>query len=130
MAKESDIARLISELTRLTVQGAITWRPTTPPSELSRWTDDVIANYFETEFKDQTIGLAARRYRDYDPQHDDYTWGQRIVLLFVNRAKHSVIWDYSERSSALLNLFNTVREKVADVDGILKKLLSDDSDKK
>jgi hypothetical protein len=39
-----------------------------------------------------------------------------------------VTWEHRSQHSALYTLFETVREQIADVDGILKKLLGDSDD--
>lgn len=124
MPNEQKIIQLLSELTRLTSKGAITWSIVDAPDSLAHATNDVYPLYFQTTFKEQAIGLAQRRYQDYDGDRDRIYWTEEIVLVFLDRHKR-VIWEARSPVSAMYNLFESVREKVADVDGILSNLLGE-----
>lgn len=127
MPSESQITRLLSELTKLTTKGELSWRIKDPPEALQLGTDDVYPLYLETDFKDQKMGLAQRRYRAYDGEHDRFYWSEEVVLLFLDW-RGRVTWENRSPHAALYTLFESAREQVADVDGIFKKLLSDDDE--
>jgi hypothetical protein len=127
MPSESKIIRLLSELTKLTSKGELKWRVKDPPEALTHGTNDVFPLYCEAEYKNQTIGLAQRRYQQYDGDRDRFYWNEEIALIFVDD-RGRVLWEDRSQWAALTTLFETVREKVADVDGILKNLLGDDED--
>lgn len=124
MASESKIVDLMSRLTKLTVKDELQWSVSDPPEALTDGTNDVFPIYFQTSYKNQLIGLAQRRYQNYDGDRDRFTWDEMIILVFLDR-RGRVVWESSHQTSALFTLFETVREKVADIDGLLGKLLSD-----
>jgi hypothetical protein len=125
MPSETQITRLLSELTKLTTKGELSWRIKDAPEALHHGTDDVYPLYLEADFKDQKLGLAQRRYRAYDGEHDRFYWTEEVVLVFLDW-RGRVTWENRSPHAALSTLFESAREQVADVDGILKKLLSDD----
>lgn len=125
MFSDSKLLELISRLTRRTATGETKWHLTEPPGALLRGTDDVIPLYFETRLKDQRIGLAQRRYRDYDGENERLFWNEAVVLLFLD-SQSRVVWETSRQGSALVGLFETVRKRSIDVDGMLDHLINDD----
>lgn len=127
MSTEPNLPKLLSLLTKLTSKGQLDWSIAEPPSLATRGTDDVYPLFFETKYKGQQIGLGQCRYRGYDPDNDRHIWDERFVVMFID-SYGRVIWEATQPYSALSNLFRTVREKAADVDGILSHLLADDPD--
>lgn len=129
MPSDADISRLLSELTKLTAKGELHWSLTSPPDIAVRGTDYVYPLYFDTSYRKQRLGIGQRRLFEYDPQSDERTWDQQVVLLFVD--KHGrVIWEITQPYSALHNLFRAVREKAVNIDGIVSDLLAPDADDK
>jgi hypothetical protein len=118
--------RLISKLTELTSKGELTWEITDPPHALRSGTNDVFPLFFEVNFKGQHIGLANRRYQDYDGERDKYYWAQELVLMFIDQ-QGRVVWTTTSPYAAIYNLFETVREQVADVKNIIDNLLDDEN---
>ena len=127
MSTEPNLPKLLSLLTKLTSKGQLEWSIAEPPTLATRGTDNVYPLFFETKYKGQQIGLGQCRYRDYDPDNDRHIWDERFVMMFIDRYGR-VIWEATQPYSALSNLFRTVREKAADVDGTLNHLLADDPD--
>ena len=127
MSTEPNLPKLLSLLTKLTSTGQLEWSIAEPPTLATRGTDNVYPLFFETKYKGQQIGLGQCRYRDYDPDNDRHIWDERFVMMFIDRYGR-VIWEATQPYSALSNLFRTVREKAADVDGLLNHLLADDPD--
>lgn len=127
MPSESKIIRLLSELTKITSKGELAWTARDAPESLTDATNDVYPLYFQSEYKNQTIGLAQRRFQGYDGDRDRFYWNEEIVLLFLDW-RGRVVWEERTQSAALYTLFESVREKVADIDGILNNLLGEDED--
>jgi hypothetical protein len=127
MSTEPNLPRLLSLLTKQTSKGQLDWAIADPPTLAIRGTDNVYPLFFETKYKGQTIGLGQCRYRGYDAENDRLIWDERLVMMFIDHYGR-VIWEATQPYSALSNLFITVREKAADVDGILSHLLADDPD--
>jgi hypothetical protein len=125
MPTDANISRLILQLTRATSEGQLKWELREPPGTLRAGSDDVIVNYLQTVHKGQVIGLFQRRYRSYSGDLDRFFWNESLVLAFIDR-RGNVIWEHDEPSSTLHDLFSLARESAADVDGILKRLLSED----
>lgn len=121
------IIGLISQLTKATVKGTVKWHTETLPDLLARGTNDEYPLYFETVYRDQTIGIALRRFQQYDGDRDRFFWNEKIVLMFID-GQGRVLWETDLQSSGLQSLFEVVREDVADVDGILSHLLSDENE--
>ncbi len=127
MPSESKVTRLLSELTKQTVKGLLSWSFREAPDNLTHGTNDVYPLYFETTFKGQRIGIAQRRYQAYDGEHDRTYWTEDLVLVF--RDMHGrIIWESRSQHSALYTLFDAVREEASDIEGILKKLIEEDDD--
>jgi hypothetical protein len=122
---EEKTGQLIIKLNRLTAAGAITWHVTDPPRELARGTDDFIPLFIESVYKSQRFGLYQVRYRSFDGERETFFWTERIVLSLLDDSSRS-LWEVSEYSPLLVDLFDSVRRKVANVDGVLDDLLSDD----
>jgi hypothetical protein len=125
MPSELEVSRLLSRLTQATVLEECNWRNAETPDSLVRGTSDIYPYYFETTLKSKKIGLAERRYQRYDGEHDQMYWTNEFVLVFKD-IYDRVSWEYRSDHSALYTLFESVREQIADVDGVIKELLDDD----
>ncbi|WP_284617467.1 hypothetical protein [Aquabacterium humicola] len=121
------ITRLLSELTKLTSKGQLTWQVSDPPESLTHGTNDVYPLFLQSEYKEQRIGLAQRRYQAFDGDNERFYWTEELVFMFIDW-RGRVTWETRSSYAALYTLFEAAREQVADVDGILKKLLSDSDD--
>ncbi len=122
MLSDPKIDRLILQLTRATVKGDITWEVKPAPRVLCTGTDDIVPIYYEGNYKGQTIGLFTRRYQTFSEEYEKFFWKEGIELIFIDD-QGRVIWQYSEQSSTLYNLFDVVRDAAANVDEILEGLL-------
>jgi len=118
---------LLVKLNRLTSLGKINWRAEPPPRSIIRGTDDHIPIYMSAIYKGRTFGLFLQRYQSYDGEHDRLYWSERIVLAIIDQ-EENVLWEIENSSSALHDLFETVRRKVARVDDIIDDLINDDHD--
>lgn len=113
--------QLIILLTRETYSGSLRWSHTIPPAGLSTATENFYPLFFEANFKGTTIGLYQRRYKYFFDEHEFY-WCEDIGMCVVGEYG-SVLWQYTERSSALINLFEAAREQASGIGGILDHLL-------
>lgn len=123
MSTESKVTQLIVQLNRETAAGNIQWKATQPPESLVQGTEDVVYHFFEVKYKEKLIGIYERRYKSFIDEHD-FCWCNEIVLSILNNHnQRKIIWEYSERSPALIDLFSTVREQCSGINELLDDLL-------
>lgn len=127
MESDEKTTALLVKLNRLTSLGQIEWSVEEPPRTLSRGTDDYIPFFLAARFKGQRFALYQQRYQSYDGERDRFYWLEQVVLAILDTADR-VLWETSRPNSALYDLFETARRKVANVDGILDNLLKDDGE--
>jgi hypothetical protein len=121
MSTESQLTQLIVLLNRETASGNIQWKAIQPPKSLIEGTDDVVHHFFETKYKEKLIGIYERRRRSCYNEFDFY-WSTEIVLSILNKQGY-IVWEYSENSQALLDLFETVKEQCSGINDLLNELL-------
>ncbi|MFN7122366.1 MAG: hypothetical protein ACK4NM_10070 [Hydrogenophaga sp.] len=124
---EEKITALFVKLNKLTSLGQITWRVEDPPRSLSKGTDDYIPVFMSASYKGQTFGLYQQRYQSYDGDRDRFYWSERVAFAILD-SEERVLWESVRYSSALADLFETARRKVANVEGILDDLLKDEDE--
>ena len=127
MSTDDRLTTLLVKLNRLTSIGKLTWETQAPPDSILRGTDDQVPLYVVAYFKGQEFGLYERRYRLYDGENDRFYWSQEVVLALLDIDGRAV-WQTSSTSSALIDLFETVRRKVSNVDAVIDRLLAEDDD--
>lgn len=123
MSTESKTAQLITKLIRETSQGNVTWMVENPPKSLNSETEQSVPLYLETEYKGKILGIYDLRTKYYTDV-DEYSWSENIGFCIVD-TKGRVVWESTERSPALFDLFNTAREQASGIDDILDDLLDD-----
>jgi hypothetical protein len=121
---EVRLIKLLSELTKLTSQGKLNWHRTDTPDHYTAGTSHVFPDYYEARFKEQKIGIGLQRYSEYDGDRDRFFWNERLYFLLLN-SMDEVIWHKEGFLPAMSVLFDTVRDKVANVDGLIDSLLND-----
>ena len=119
------ITSLLVKLNKLTSLGQLQWHVEEAPPSVVRGTDDYIPLFMTTIYKEKKFALYQQRYQLYDGDNNRSYWTDRLVLAILDFDER-ILWKISEPSSALHDLFETARRKVADVDGIIDALLSDD----
>ena len=124
---EDKITALLVKLNRLTSLDKLHWHVEEAPRPLSRGTDDYIPFFMAAHYKGQRFGLYQQRYQSYDGDRDRFYWSEREVLAILD-LEGRVLWETPRHYSALSDLVETARRKVANVDGILDNLLADDDD--
>lgn len=122
MPSDKQFIQLLSELTKLTSKGEIVWRSATPPRAMTEGTNDLYPYYFEASYKSQSMGLAKRRSQAYDGERDRYYWDEELVFIFID-VMGDVVWEGGRQWKVLGVLFEAVRNKVGNVDGIFQNLL-------
>jgi|SRR5579863_3583156 len=120
MPSEERLRKVIELLIRDTTEGRVKWKAAFPPNSRTQGTDDIIQDYFEAEYKGQTVAVFERRYRAYNDETDSTYWASDYSFAFV--AYGNVTWE-TEDSPLLASLFKAAKESAADVDGILDALL-------
>mgnify|MGYP000748199575 CR=1 FL=1 len=119
---ENKAEKLIIILTRATFEGKVEWKEETAPDGLTDGTDDIFPLYLTTTYKKSDIGLFMRRYKSYHDEFE-YSWGEGIGMCIIGE-RRTILWEYSERSSALINLFEAAREQASGINSILDDLLN------
>lgn len=127
LESEDKITTLLVKLNRLTSQEALHWNLEEAPRPLSRGTDDYIPFFMAAQYKGQRFGLYQQRYQSYDGDRDRFYWNERLVLAILDFDGRA-LWETQRQYSALNDLFETARRKVANVDGIIDDLLEDDGE--
>lgn len=125
MIPDDKITALIVKLNKLTSLGQLDWYVEDAPRSILRGTDDFVPLYMAASYKGQRFGLYQHRYQSYDGDRDRFYWSERVMLVILD-PEDRVLWESPHASSALYDLFETARKKVANIDGILDDLLSDD----
>ena len=98
-----------------------------PPRTVAGGTDDFIPFFISARYKNQEFALYQQRYQSYDGDRDRFYWSERIAFAILDH-EGRVLWEMPRYSSALVDLFETARRKVANVEGIIDDLLSDNGE--
>lgn len=125
MIPDDKITALFVKLNKLTSLGQLKWHVEDAPRSILRGTDDFVPLYMAARYKEQHFGLYQHRYQLYDGDRDRFYWSEKVVLVILD-LEDRVLWESPHASSALYDLFETVRKKVSNIDGIVDDLLSDD----
>jgi hypothetical protein len=121
MPSDDKVAQLIRILIRTTVNGDLKWTYGTIPRTLARGTDDIIEDYFEADYREQTVAVFERRYRTLDIDREEMIWTQLDFFALV--AGGAIIWETADSSLPIAALHNVARNSAADIDNVLDKLL-------
>jgi hypothetical protein len=122
MPSDQKLEKLILLLIRETTEGRIKWQAAFSPKTRVIGTDDIIADYFVAEFKEQGIAVFDRRSRGYDPDHDSLYWQSDPGFALLNEG--DITWETEHPKPQLWNLLKVARESAADVDNIVDSLLN------
>jgi hypothetical protein len=116
------ITQLIVKIDRLTVAGELDWEITSPPSSIHDYRDVYISRYFQTNYKEKIIALYEERCKDYSIEFDELYFREKICFAILTE-RNQIIWNYSDNSVALNNLFETVTEKASNIDELFDELI-------
>lgn len=123
MEVEDKAEKLIIQLTRETYANEVKWLAKDAPDNLESGTEDLFPLYLETTYKNTIVGLFQKRYKHFYDEHD-YYWGQDIGFCVLDN-EDRILWEYDQRSAALVNLFDAAREQASGIDNILDGLLNE-----
>jgi hypothetical protein len=126
MYTDEKVTKLLVKLNRITSLDQLKWTVCEPPGSIQDGRDDVIALFLRASYKDQFFCLYERRSPNYESEHDTIYWAEQPVFAILDN-KDRVLWE-APWSSALGDLFETVRKKVANIDKLLDDLLSDENE--
>jgi len=123
MDVEDKAEKLIVQLTRETYENKVKWLAKDAPSNLQSGTEDLFPLYLEATYKKTIVGIFQRRYKNFYDEHD-YYWGEDVGFCVLDNEER-ILWEYNQRSAALVNLFDAAREQASGIDDILDGLLSE-----
>lgn len=123
MSIDKKIEKLAVKLTKETYSDSITWSNEKPPAGLTKGTDDIFPIYLECEYKGIDIGLYTRRYKYYHDEFE-YSWSEDVGIC-VTGDHGQILWEYEERSPAVINLFEAAKEQASGINDILNDLLDE-----
>lgn len=121
MSANEKAIKLITKLNRETSKGEVKWSAETPPKALTTATESEVFVYFEAKYKDKYVAVFERKSKYFYDEHEFY-WSESQVFAVLDRQQR-VLLEFEENSPALSDLMATVREQVADLDGLLDDLL-------
>lgn len=121
MSVDNKTIQLITKLIRETAKGNVEWNMADPPKSLTETSDAEIYAYFQANFKHRIVALYEQKSRYYTDEHEFHWTYSPGFALFDERQR--LLLDYCQHSPALNDLLSTVREQVADLDGLLNDLL-------
>ncbi|MEJ8675691.1 hypothetical protein [Chromobacterium amazonense] len=125
MNLDEKMTALIVKLNKLTSQKKISWIVKEPPRTLLRGTDDHIPLFVKAKYKDRHFAIYQHRYQDFSVEFEQLYWCEKIVLAIVDIEDH-VLWEVREQTSALYDLFDTIRRQISNIDSVIEDLLDDD----
>ncbi len=124
MNVNENLSKLISKLTWETISGGVEWRFSSPPTQLTEGTSDVISTYISCIYKGQRIAVFERKFKYYTDV-DEWSWTMVIVFALINPFGR-VIFESPDADVQINNLFNVARDNASGIDSIISNLLSDD----
>lgn len=121
MSSNSKTEQLVKKLLDETKNGNIEWKVCESPRSLNQETEQSVPLFLKTKYKEKFIGVYDLRSKHFYDEHEFY-WSESIGLCIVDNFDR-VVWEANEYFPALLDLFNTAREKAAGLDDILNDLI-------
>jgi len=116
--------RLIEKVTWQTAQEKLNWKFDSAPTQLTDGTGDKIDVYLSCEFRGQTLAVFEKKYKFY-LDVDDWSWSSKKVFAIIDSAGR-IIYESDKPDVKINNLYDLVFNSVANVEGIMNLLLSDD----
>ncbi len=126
MATDNRILELIVKLTRLTTEGVIIWTISDATHPIIVGTDNIVQISFITEFQGKRIAIYQKRVPYFSGEYERVFWSELIVLAMLDE-QNRVLWENSEESPALNNLFEVVREQSSGINDFIDCLLTKDN---
>jgi len=117
MSFSTKTTKLATKLIRLTSDDKITWKLRSPPNSVTGGTNDIVPLFFETEYQDKHVAIYQQRWQNYHSDTDSVYWSETTAFAILDD-QDRVLWESKERSPALSDLMDTVREKAAGLDDL------------
>lgn len=117
---EDKMSKLVGQVLRATYSGDVSWRLESPPTSLTRATDNFIPVYLEAVYKGKRIVVFEQREK-YWTDVDSSSW--TTVLHFGITLGDTVLSDYSEYSPMLRQLFEAAKDNASNLDSLLDDML-------
>jgi hypothetical protein len=121
MANIADVAKRLLEHT---TSRKLKWEQMEPPDAVAVGTDSKILTFFGTTFNGRHVGVYEERYRAYDVETDAQYWTTRHVMMFFDSG-WEVGWE-APLTPGVSRLYDAIKYQKADVDAIMKDILSED----
>ncbi|OBS99018.1 hypothetical protein A9259_21985 [Vibrio cyclitrophicus] len=113
--------KLLVEFQKLTSQGMLVWNLIDPPKSLVSATDDYIPNCYATEYEKKKFIVFSRRYQDYSPDFEQLYFSERVEIAMID-FNGRILWEYTERTPALNDLFAIIKRQNSGIDDIFNNL--------
>ncbi|MEZ8409720.1 hypothetical protein AB4584_20555 [Vibrio splendidus] len=113
--------KLLVKFQKLTSQGMLVWKLIEPPKSLVSATDDYIPNCYATDYENKKFIVFSRRYQDYSLDFDKLYFNERIEIAMID-FNERVLWEYTERTPALNDLFSIIKRQNSGIDEIFNNL--------
>jgi len=121
MASSREYIELIDKFIELTQHNKISWEREIPaPNSNLLATGNKINLVYSTEYKTHYIRAYKEAYKHFTDEND-FCWGYRLVLEFVDQSGNS-LWRFPEINN-IAELLNAIKYKDANVDNLLKEIL-------
>ena len=135
MQKPTDtkITSVIVKINQLTSQEKIDWEIEKPPASLIEGSDAVVPIFMRAAYNGKYIALYQRRFQAKDlylgysnglDKAEKY-WVEKIVFALMD-SQRNILWSTSTPESALRDLLDTVKAKIANVDQFFDDILGID----
>ncbi|WP_035242179.1 hypothetical protein [Desulfobacter vibrioformis] len=123
METKDKIEKLAIALTKETYLGQIKWQEREAPYSLIEGTNNIIPLFLIGMYKGKCIGLYSVRYKYYYDEMQ-WSWTEDQGICFIGE-NDNIIWEYSQHSGAVVNLFEAAREQASGINEIIDELLTD-----
>ena len=121
--KRTETINLFTKLNELTIGGELEWNTSRIPSWTNVGTGYEVFDYFTSIRGGKILAIYERRYKHYT-DYDEFYWSSEIVFCILE-SESRVIWDYYEKNNALIDLYESVRTQVADLDTLFDDIVND-----
>ena len=119
--KDNKLIILITKLLKETKNNDLHWHSKSAPKYLTEGTDNIIHNYFYTDYKGKQLALFHRKFRQYSGEFDTLYWTGETKLAIIE--SDIVLWENNEYIPAINDLYNYVSRKASGLNDLLDELV-------
>jgi hypothetical protein len=113
--------KLLIEFQKLTSQGGMVWNLIDPPAPLSNGTNDFFPSCYSTVYEEKNFIIYSRRYQNYSAEFDQMYFDERVEIAMIDFSGR-ILWEYTDRTPALHDLYAIVKRHNSGIDDIFNKL--------